>query len=406
MEEKRRVLIAYGQKFYESNKSVPTMKDLTNIGLTSMQFRYIFSNLRDYHAACGLTSPIRKRNMTDDELRGYLLTLISREKTEGCPAAAQKDSICYQKCDCWVPNDRYITEHDRTNIRYNGEMWRLHRLSYHLFNGPISDNLLVLHLCDNSLCFNPEHLMLGDYIDNAADKHERGRYVHKAKEVADHNLRDPYNYAALVELAKERCEITSEGEWLYKFCKINGYPRISIGGKLYTFTKLMLANKLGKKYEEINVTRHLLKNGKPGQRHDLNPEHLQDGTKSQNAYDEVKLSKEIVTYIREAAPKLILKRGDATRFDQAMSEKFSVSTNTILNIRSGTSYGCYHDGKPVKINYSKRVQQLDAQGNLIREYASVAEALRVNNYKSKNMIQDVCNGISHTYMGYVWRYTN
>lgn len=41
--------------------------------------------------------------------------------------------------------------------------------------GPIPDNLLVMHLCDNPSCVNPDHLMVGTAKENTQDMIAKGR---------------------------------------------------------------------------------------------------------------------------------------------------------------------------------------------------------------------------------------
>jgi len=44
-----------------------------------------------------------------------------------------------------------------------------HRVFYRLFCGEIPDGLLVCHHCDNPPCCHPDHLFLGDSVDNGRD---------------------------------------------------------------------------------------------------------------------------------------------------------------------------------------------------------------------------------------------
>ena len=50
-----------------------------------------------------------------------------------------------------------------------------HRIAWELTNGPIPNDLRVLHRCDNPPCVNPAHLFLGTQLDNIAYRHAKGR---------------------------------------------------------------------------------------------------------------------------------------------------------------------------------------------------------------------------------------
>lgn len=44
------------------------------------------------------------------------------------------------------------------NVKYGGQHWRVHRLTYRILVGPIPDGLVLHHLCGNKSCCNPAHL--------------------------------------------------------------------------------------------------------------------------------------------------------------------------------------------------------------------------------------------------------
>ena len=50
-----------------------------------------------------------------------------------------------------------------------------HRFSWELTNGPIPDDMKVLHSCDNASCVRSKHLFLGTDQDNMNDMRTKGR---------------------------------------------------------------------------------------------------------------------------------------------------------------------------------------------------------------------------------------
>jgi hypothetical protein len=89
---------------------------------------------------------------------------------------------------CWV----WIGSLDTTGygqMSVNGIMTLVHRISYEIHRGPIPEGKKVLHKCDNPPCGRPDHLFLGDDIDNIRDRNAKGRQakgeaIHTAKVTA------------------------------------------------------------------------------------------------------------------------------------------------------------------------------------------------------------------------------
>lgn len=49
------------------------------------------------------------------------------------------------------------------------------RLQWMHCHGEVPVGHVVMHICDNPGCVNPDHLMLGTHIDNMIDMHTKGR---------------------------------------------------------------------------------------------------------------------------------------------------------------------------------------------------------------------------------------
>ena len=77
---------------------------------------------------------------------------------------------------CWLWTGQLIGGygiiHDDSRV---SKARKAHRISYEIYNGPIPNGLCVLHRCDVPCCVNPEHLFLGDRIENNRDRHQKGR---------------------------------------------------------------------------------------------------------------------------------------------------------------------------------------------------------------------------------------
>ena len=83
-----------------------------------------------------------------------------------------------------------------------------HREAYATFKGIIPDGFVVTHTCDNRICINPAHLVLGTHADNSADMVARGRSAAGAR-----NSRaklSPTQIAEIRQSPKRVFEITAE----------------------------------------------------------------------------------------------------------------------------------------------------------------------------------------------------
>ena len=76
---------------------------------------------------------------------------------------------------CWEWNGARLARGGYGQIRWGPKNYRVPRLAYELWVGPIEDGLHVLHRCDNPSCLNPEHLVTGTNQENAKDRVSKGR---------------------------------------------------------------------------------------------------------------------------------------------------------------------------------------------------------------------------------------
>lgn len=55
-------------------------------------------------------------------------------------------------------------------VRYGGKTRRVHRLGLELIGVEVPDRAEVRHLCNNRICWEPSHLMVGNRHQNVADR--------------------------------------------------------------------------------------------------------------------------------------------------------------------------------------------------------------------------------------------
>lgn len=80
------------------------------------------------------------------------------------------DKGCYE----WTG---YCDKQGYGKITIDSKTCKVHRVSYTLYKGEIPEGMLIRHTCDNKICFNPEHLLVGTHQDNTDDMVSRGRRV-------------------------------------------------------------------------------------------------------------------------------------------------------------------------------------------------------------------------------------
>ncbi len=66
---------------------------------------------------------------------------------------------------CWIWQGR-ATKAGYGQIKVFGKIVSVHRYSYELHKGNIAKSLEVMHTCNNKLCINPDHLILGTHKEN------------------------------------------------------------------------------------------------------------------------------------------------------------------------------------------------------------------------------------------------
>ena len=89
------------------------------------------------------------------------------------------EKFVVKKDGCWEWNG--ATQGSYGCFTFMRKTTRAHRASWILHNGPIADDMHVLHKCDNPSCSNPDHLFLGSHKDNMRDMRSKGLHKQYSK---------------------------------------------------------------------------------------------------------------------------------------------------------------------------------------------------------------------------------
>lgn len=78
---------------------------------------------------------------------------------------------------CWIWTGNKLVRGGYGGLNWRGKISvKAHRVSYEIAHGvTLTPEQIVRHRCDNPLCVNPDHLVLGTHQDNVQDTWERGR---------------------------------------------------------------------------------------------------------------------------------------------------------------------------------------------------------------------------------------
>lgn len=82
------------------------------------------------------------------------------------------NTMIQEECKLWQGSK---TKQGYGQLSLGDKHWKAHILVYTLTKGAVQKGLAVRHTCDTPSCINPDHLLLGTYKENEADKWSKGR---------------------------------------------------------------------------------------------------------------------------------------------------------------------------------------------------------------------------------------
>lgn len=83
-----------------------------------------------------------------------------------CPFKRRFENKFTKTDNCWNWTASTNGKRNYGTMFYEGRSQLAHRISYKLYKGEIPAGLTIDHLCNNTLCVNPDHLALATQKDN------------------------------------------------------------------------------------------------------------------------------------------------------------------------------------------------------------------------------------------------
>ena len=105
------------------------------------------------------------------------------ENIELSSYATRAKKIKYKVDDnnCWICVSHPLDKDGYPKIIRNKNHWRMNRYIYTLEKGEIKDGKIIMHICDNPRCINPEHLKEGTWKENMIDRDQKKRNAYGEK---------------------------------------------------------------------------------------------------------------------------------------------------------------------------------------------------------------------------------